>query len=212
MPTSHPYQLNEILEVVLKTRPLSILDVGVGFGKYGVLVREYLEFWDGSPDYKNWKYRIDGVEVFEQYLTPLHTFIYNNIYVGEASAILPTLPHQYDLILLIDVIEHFTEAEGLAFLDLCFKRAKNVLISTPFVMAAQGDAFDNPHETHLFQWTARHFTAYPNCEQLDAGNDSLIFFIGEDVSKVRMSKRERFGRQWPVIHRFLRGLKRHISS
>jgi hypothetical protein len=48
MPTSHPSQLNEILEVVLKTRPRSVIDVGVGFGKYGVLCREYLEFWDGD--------------------------------------------------------------------------------------------------------------------------------------------------------------------
>ena len=212
MPTSHPNQLNEILEVILKLRPKSVLDVGVGFGKYGVLAREYLEFWDGIQDYKSWKYQIDGVEVFGDYLTPLHDFIYNKIYIGEATTVLPTLTDKYDLLLLIDVIEHFTEADGLAFLDLCFERATNVLVSTPREMNAQGDAFENSHETHLFQWTPKHFNAYPSSERLDTNNDSLIFLIGKDSSKVRLNSRDRFQRQWPSLYQLLRRIKRRIIS
>jgi hypothetical protein len=210
MPTSHPNQLNQILEVFLKIRPNSVLDVGVGFGKIGVLAREYLEFWDGTQDYKNWRHKIDGVEVFEHYLTPLHEFIYNNIYIGEASKVLPKLTEKYDLLLIIDVIEHFTEADGLAFLDLCFKRARNVLISTPREMNAQGDTFDNSYETHLFQWTQEHFNTYPNSVRLHTNNDSLIFLIGEDSKKVRLNARDRFQRQWPFLHQFLRRIKRML--
>ncbi|MBA7570185.1 hypothetical protein ES708_11933 [subsurface metagenome] len=33
MPSSHWYQLNEIMELIILTQPKSILDVGVGFGK-----------------------------------------------------------------------------------------------------------------------------------------------------------------------------------
>ncbi len=43
MPTSHLYQISDILEIISLIRPRSVLDVGVGFGKYGLLAREYLE-------------------------------------------------------------------------------------------------------------------------------------------------------------------------
>lgn len=207
MPTSHPHQLNEILDLVLKTNPQSVLDVGVGFGKYGVLVREYLEFWDGREEYRDWKRQIDGIEVFEHYLTPLHAFIYNKVHIGSAAELLPNLPTRYDLLLLIDVIEHFTQEDGLRFLELCFSRARNVIISTPRDIGNQGDAFENPHETHRFQWTAEHFLAYPNSVQIDH-EDSLIFFIGEDASKVRVSARERLARQCPLLRTALRRIKR----
>ncbi len=65
MPTSNPYQINEILEAINITRPRSILDIRVGFGKYGVLAREYLELYDGREKYGDWKRRIDGIEAFE---------------------------------------------------------------------------------------------------------------------------------------------------
>jgi len=42
MPTSHPFQLDDIVQFIIETAPQSILDIGVGFGKYGVFAREYL--------------------------------------------------------------------------------------------------------------------------------------------------------------------------
>jgi len=35
MPTSQPHQLNEIMELIVLTRPKNVLKVGVGLGKYG---------------------------------------------------------------------------------------------------------------------------------------------------------------------------------
>ena len=67
------------MDIIISLQPFSVLDVGSGFGKYGVLCREYLELWDGRQEYKFIR-RIDGVEAFENYITPLHKFIYNNIY------------------------------------------------------------------------------------------------------------------------------------
>ena len=63
--------------------PHSVLDIGPGFGKYGVLCREFLEIWDGRYEYK-FKRRIDCVEVFPDYITDLHRYIYNSIYTADA--------------------------------------------------------------------------------------------------------------------------------
>lgn len=42
MPTSWYQAVSVILDKVIEERPESILDIGVGFGKYGVMLREAL--------------------------------------------------------------------------------------------------------------------------------------------------------------------------
>ncbi|HII30270.1 TPA: glycosyltransferase family 1 protein, partial [Candidatus Woesearchaeota archaeon] len=83
MPSSSHYQISKIMNLVVKLNPSSILDVGVGFGKYGVLCREYLELGDGREEYDKFLRRIDGIEAFKNYITPLHRFIYDHIYIGD---------------------------------------------------------------------------------------------------------------------------------
>lgn len=60
MPTSHFYQLDQLTELIFILNPKSILDIGVGFGKYGFLAREYLNL-NRDDNYKNFKRRIDGI-------------------------------------------------------------------------------------------------------------------------------------------------------
>lgn len=43
LPSSQYYHISKILELIIAIDPSSVLDVGTGFGKYGVLCREYLE-------------------------------------------------------------------------------------------------------------------------------------------------------------------------
>ena len=40
------------MDINIALKPFSILDIGSGFGKYGVLCREYLELWDGRQEYR----------------------------------------------------------------------------------------------------------------------------------------------------------------
>ena len=184
MPSSHPDELNEIAGLILRTDPESVLDVGVGFGKYGVLAREYLELWDGRNRYGDWKRRIDGIEAFADYLTPLHEYIYDRVHVGNALDILPSLEPNYDLILLIDVLEHFDYSEGMRILELCMKIARNTLISTPKKVGKQEDAFGNPFEAHKFQWEKKHFDVFKDKFFLP-NERSLICYAGEDAPKIK---------------------------
>ncbi len=136
MASSHQHQLSDILELIIRTNPDTLLDVGIGFGKYGFLAREYLELW-GTNDYRKWTKRIDGVEAFKEYLTPVHNYIYDNIYIGNALEILPELKSKYDLILLIDVLEHFEYEEGRELIQLCLQKGRNLIISTPKDIGSQ---------------------------------------------------------------------------
>ena len=191
MPSSHPTQLNEIVDLIILTDPQKLLDIGVGFGKYGFLSREYLEMWNSGNDYLCWTRQIDGIEAFEAYLTPLHDLIYNRIFHGDALNVLPTLEEHYDLILMIDVLEHFTFEDGLKVLEQCRKCGKNSIISVPKLMSQQGEVYGNPYETHKYNWTQKDFSFIKEIFFLP--NDrSTICYIGEDWERIRsvIKKRE----------------------
>jgi len=167
------------MELVQITKPQSVLDIGIGFGKFGFLCREYLELWDGRNIYDDWRHRIDGIEAFEKYITPVHDRIYDNIYTGDALSVLPTLETTYDLVLLIDVIEHFTIEDGLRLLEMCATRSKACIISTPHDVSSQGDCFDNSYEIHRSQWTWEHFDSFENKSFVQNPN-ALIAYLRFD--------------------------------
>ena len=193
MPTSNLSQINDIMQLIIFTNPRKILDIGVGFGKYGFLSREYLELWDGREKYDEWNRRIDGIEVFGEYITPVHDFIYNKTYIGNAIDILPTIDEKYDLILLIDVFEHFDYDSGLKLLKECEKHGKNILISVPKNMTHQEAAFGNPYEAHKCQWKKNHFIRYAN-KFFFPNMVSLIIYIGEDSQDVLRKAKKYYGK------------------
>jgi hypothetical protein len=172
------------MELVLQTSPQSVLDIGVGFGKYGFLCREYLELWDGREKYNDWQKRIDGIEAFEDYITPIHKLIYSNIYIGDANEVLPTLDMIYDLILIIDVFEHFDFEGGKRLLDQCMEHGRNILISTPRQMGEQEATFGNPYEKHEFQWKMEHFNSYPNTHIIPHPQKLILYMAGCPVKSV----------------------------
>lgn len=184
MPTSHPSQINEMVALIMMTGPKSMLDVGVGFGKFGFLAREYLELWDGEERYGEWKVRIDGIEIFESYLTPVHDYIYDDIYRGNASDVLPGMrERQYDLIVMADVLEHFSREDGLALLEQCERVSRNTLVSVPRDVSEQAAAFGNEYERHLSSWSEADFQRGRPSFVLPHPA-SLITYMGDDAIRV----------------------------
>lgn len=82
VPTSNIAAIPTILMMVKKVMPTSVLDVGIGYGKYGCLIREWLSMEDYLKPKDQWAMRIDGIEVFPQYITPIQQHAYNNIMIG----------------------------------------------------------------------------------------------------------------------------------
>ena len=154
MPTSNPQHLSWLCEQILEHRPKSILDIGVGFGSKGMLFREYSDIWDRNL--KDWKTRIDGVEIFEDYLTDIHKQIYTNIYIGNILNLIDSLPG-YDFIYMGDVIEHIEKDKALALIEKLKHKGKIVVIVTPEDIGKQGTVFGNANEAHISQWYTEDF-------------------------------------------------------
>ena len=68
------------------------------------------------------------------------------------SAPSPGLP-EYDVVILGDVLEHFTLADALQVWASARAHARYVVLSIPIVEYPQGVHYDNVHETHLHVWS-----------------------------------------------------------
>lgn len=145
--------------MALQPRPTSVLDVGLGNGKYGFLCREYLHYWGRRED-PDWRsadgYLIDGIEAFSAYIGTLQEQVYSHIILDEATEALGTMQqNDYDLVLLIDVLEHFDKQQGRYLLSECRRVGKATIVSTPIMFEPQGDAFGNTYEKHRSLWTSQ---------------------------------------------------------
>lgn len=194
MPTSWYQSIPNILEQIKKQNPKTILDIGVGFGKYGVLIREVLELPYQRYDKKQWLVKIDGIEAFEKYKNPMYDYIYNKIYYGDAVQIIKRLS-KYDCILLIDVLEHFEKEEGKEFIkELMTHVNKSLIISTPMYPGKQLDYLGNKYEEHKSKWSILDFIDYDfSHKQVRIGSNAAELFQifpckNSNVSSIKIPK------------------------
>lgn len=146
MPSCRPDVISEIMYLVMGMKPQTILDVGAGYGKWGVLCTEYLKYWCGiEPE-------IDGVEVFKGYTSPAYG-AYRSVLNVDVMSLLKSF-RNYDLVLAVDVIEHLTRQDGIKMLSSV---DNHYIVSTPNYWLPQGADFGNKHERHVSQWSREDF-------------------------------------------------------
>lgn len=159
MPTSFYGQISTIMDIIQEVNPKTILDIGVGFGKYGVLCRELFDI-PFERFYKDtWQIRIDGVEGYKGYNNPIHTYVYNNIYYSTIEEVLNNLEINYDLALMIDILEHFEKKGGEEIILNVLKICRKLIISIPAVPYPQ-NYLDNALEQHKSRWEVNDFIKY----------------------------------------------------
>jgi hypothetical protein len=181
MPVSDLHHISDVLHVVEQARPSRVLDVGVGFGKWGMLCREVLDVTYGRLQREEWQATIDGVEVFESYRNPLWAG-YDRVEIGDVRELLPRLG-RYDLVVICDVIEHFDKEEGLALLRRLLEHAELVILTSPRGFIPQGSEFGNEHERHRSGWDEGDLREFPHLYQ----NIGLTFMavIARDPARLR---------------------------
>lgn len=158
MPYSHSWQIDAIVNVIRAFAPKSLLDVGTGRGMYGFLARHYLEAqseWEGVASGRP---RIDGIEGYSKYVdSPMRT-VYDDITVADISSTLPQIADcAYEMVLLVDVLEHFDRSLGEQVLQHCRRISELVLVSTPNGFSLQ-EGGDNPYQTHRSYWSRGDLT------------------------------------------------------
>jgi hypothetical protein len=161
---SVPGVMHLVIESLGQIPTPNIVDIGPGWGKYGLMVREYL-----APA------RLDAVEV-QQGLYLTQEAIYDDVHVGDARLYGQEFWNDYDLALLIDVIEHMTLDEGHLLLDRLIASGAKVVVSTPKVFEEQHDDH-NPFEEHVSVWGWEDFQRHGILDDRST-IDSIIFLLG----------------------------------
>lgn len=157
MPSSKLELAPTILNMAYVCNPNRILDVGPGVGKYGLLIREYLKPVD----------QLDAVEAWPLYVKefPWLSAIYDRIFICHAGALSDSQLAAYDVVLMIDVIEHMEKDEGL---DLLGRIPGRVIVCTPENFFQNPEADEIPPEKHRSLWSVADFG-----ERVEVDNSQL---------------------------------------
>ncbi|WP_238916668.1 methyltransferase domain-containing protein [Clostridium sp. YIM B02555] len=162
MGTSNWQNISLCVDLIKTIKPKSVLDIGVGFGRWGILCREFLDVWEGRIFREAWKTKIDGIEIFEKSIDNYHRDFYNNIYIGDAYEIVNDNFNKYDLIIMGDVLEHFDKEQGKELLNRCIQYGSNVMLNVPLGEHWEQDAlYDNEYECHRSIWTEEDLDKLP---------------------------------------------------
>jgi hypothetical protein len=141
MPYSDTSNIEWTKWLLEQLKPKSIMDVGAGAGKYGLLAREVL------PDVA-----LSCIEVWEPYFDEFNLMsIYPTVYKRDVRE---HKDFKYDLVILGDVLEHMSKEDSIKLWELIKSQAKAAMISIPIVHFPQGHEHNNPYEEHIVDdWT-----------------------------------------------------------
>lgn len=195
MPTSTFSHIPTFCVFLQKTKPESFLDIGLGNGKMGFIARDLLDVMLGERYRKeDREVRIDGIEIFPDYIQDHQKAIYDNIYIGNALDVIDNLPY-YDLIYIGDVLEHFTKEQGWEMLDKCAAHSKkHIILSVPLGENwKQPEIYDNPHEEHKSFWSFEELEPFVSEKGLinfpNVGLYGTFLIHREDLLHYRMRKK-----------------------
>lgn len=157
-----------IVEAIFALAPRRIMDIGPGSGKYGVLCREYLR-GKGLE-------RIDAVEAEPRYIDEFRLRgIYDEVLPIDATALPARILKAYDLVLMLDVIEHMDKAAALTLLGRIPGR---IIVSTPQDFFQNPEAEAYPTESHVSHWSIEDFASTRRVERDLSALGGVIVQLG----------------------------------
>lgn len=147
MPSSSIDALTLIVRTAVALKPRRVLDLGMGTGKYGFLLREQIDLAQQQRTVT-----LVGVEGYADYVGDHQRVVYDEIVVDDIRHFLASSQREpFDLVLLLDVIEHFEPNDGLEVTLRSLEISPFLLIATPAAYWRQDDP-SNDLETHRSWW------------------------------------------------------------
>jgi SAM-dependent methyltransferase len=146
------------VDLILKLKPESFLDIGVGSGKWGFLFREYTDIWEGRTIKTQWKSQVDGIEIFPPIIQDHQRAMYKRIFIGNAYTLIDEL-HSYDFVWAFDLLAAFDKPKG-------FEMIRKMREKTGILLALwqklnektpQKSVTKNPFDARVSSWGLEDF-------------------------------------------------------
>lgn len=131
-----------IIRRLLPSGKLKILDLGCGFGAAGQVLNY------------NRVHEFTGIDIYKPYLKVCRKGKYYKKIINADITKLKLKKNSFDVILLLQVIEHLDKSIGERLLRQAIKAAKRcVIVSVPNGHCSQEEYDGNIHQKHLSVWT-----------------------------------------------------------
>jgi hypothetical protein len=156
MPIGSFTVIPHVAELLATRRPARVLDLGIGSGFYGAVVRQWVDL-----GVRPWRTVLVGVEAWAEYRNPLWD-LYNLIIVDTIQAYFSAFRDEFDCVVLGDVLEHFDPDQGTAVLREGQARVAPggmMIVATPAVFFEQSAVYGNEFERHRSCWPADRLEA-----------------------------------------------------
>jgi hypothetical protein len=145
------------MDLVYRMSPASILDVGAGFGRWGFLCRCHIGVGESLQLCPGQSLRIDAVEGFKPNVSSIYPAVFNNIHLGDARQVVPTLG-KYDVIICSHMIEHMPKEDGWKLIeDMLARSNKALILGLPLNEPLRGALRGNDFEAHKSIWQKQDF-------------------------------------------------------
>lgn len=144
MPVSYGENRDALRNWVLKYKPETMFDIGIGYGEIGRDIKSVL-----------YDVELNGVEVFLPYLYHERSFvsIYKRVIIADIKECIGKL-WNVDATVAFDIIEHLKKEDGIDVIRYLTSISKyGLLVSVPIIKYPQGIIEDNEAERHLYNWT-----------------------------------------------------------
>jgi hypothetical protein len=151
MPIGSFTVIPHVARQLVAQRPGSVLDLGIGSGFYGAVVRQWVD-----QGVRPWSTFLVGVEGWADYRNPLWD-LYNVVVIDTIFAYFKRFQDLFDCVILGDVLEHFDLSEGFDLLSQAqarVARGGTLIVATPAVFCEQSAVYGNELERHRSSWSA----------------------------------------------------------
>jgi hypothetical protein len=169
------------IQVLRAINPERVLDMAVGLGHWGMMVREYCDGGTSQNHPDDWRIYLVGVETFSKNVDPSSNFLYNQIHLGDISTIDTTLGLDWNVILFNDILEHLEKNEAHDLLSWALNAGDYVLVNVPLGTNEQ-QFTDDAHlsKENKSEWGLQDFENLSLCARslfVDDGHHSLGTFV-----------------------------------
>ena len=177
-----------VVALILKLKPESFLDIGIGSGKWGFLFREYTDIWHGRTLTCQWKSQIDGIEIFSPIVQDYQRAMYSRVFVGNAYTLVDEL-HSYDFIWAFDLLSAFEKQKGFEMIRK--SREKTGILMAVWQTLDEKNPLksisNNPFDAKVSSWSLDDFRQaafryYKTFDNPDGSQELLALYTEEELN------------------------------
>jgi hypothetical protein len=130
-PTRDWQALPFCIEAMVDISPKRVLDLHMGLGQWGMLVREFCEERKGGTHRQQWKIHLEGIQPFGQKVEDYHRFLYDRVLATNGEDLTEQMNDSWDLAIVGDALEQRPKETSATFLKRTLEVADYVLVHNP---------------------------------------------------------------------------------